>query len=203
MVDERDHKLAVVTGGAGGGIGRGISTVLAREGWHVLIVDVDEAAAAGLVDALEQEGLKVRAQIADLTADATPDSIIEACLNWGGRLDGLVHNAGVSVIKPAADITDAEYDRLTAVNLRAMFRVSRAAVEPLGRRGGGIVNISSVHALATAEGYSVYSADQGRRRGVDPRPGGGPGIERHPGQLRPARSRRQPADTDAAGRYHR
>ncbi len=166
MDEPRDHKLAVVTGGAGGGIGCGISTVLAREGWQVLIVDIDEAAATGLVDRLEREGLQVKAMVADLTDDATPDAIVEASLNWGGRIDGLVHNAGISVRKPATDVTDAEYDRVTALNLRAIFRISRAAAEPLGRRGGAIVSISSVHALATIGGYSVYAATKAAIQGL-------------------------------------
>lgn len=158
MVEPRDHKLVVVTGGAGGGIGQGVSTVLAREGWQVLIVDTDQAAAASLVDRLESERLQVKALIADLTDDATPDAIVEAALSWGNRIDGLVNNAGISAPNLSADVTDAEYDRITALNLRAIFRVSRAVVGPLSRRGGAIINISSVHALATAEGNAIYAA---------------------------------------------
>ena len=128
MVEPRDHKLVVVTGGAGGGIGQGVSTVLAREGWQVLIVATYQAAAASLVDRLESERLQVKALIADLTDDATPDAIVEAALSWGNRIDGLVNNAGISAPNLSADVTDAEYDRITALNLRAIFRVSRAAV---------------------------------------------------------------------------
>jgi NAD(P)-dependent dehydrogenase (short-subunit alcohol dehydrogenase family) len=158
MTMNHAQKLVVVTGGAGGGIGHGISTVLAREGWHVLIVDRDESAATRVAGSLEQEGLKVKPLIADLTADVTPELIVQTSLKWAGCLNAVVNSAGVSVIKPATDITDAEYDHLTSVNLRAMFRISRAAAPQLARWCGSIVNISSVHAVATTEGYSVYSA---------------------------------------------
>ena len=152
------RKVVVVTGGAGGGIGHGITTALAREGWEVLVVDVDESAATDIAERLTAQAWHVSTLIADLTDDQTPQRIVQAALERTGRLDGLVNSAGVSLIKPAGEITDEEYDNLLDVNLRAMFRISRAAQPELARHRGSIVNVSSVHAHATMPGYSVYAA---------------------------------------------
>ena len=129
-----------------------------RKGWHVLVVDIDEPAAAHLADSLNQQGMRVKTLITDLTQDQAPYQIIETALNWLGRIDGLVNNAGVSVIKRATEISDAEFDHLFAVNLRAIFRLSRAILPKLITTRGSIVNVSSIHANATISGYSVYAA---------------------------------------------
>ena len=155
-----------MTGGAGGGIGHGISTVLARAGWNVLIVDVDRDAADNLQQAMAGQGLSVRTLTVDLTDAEAPDRVVEAAASWTGSLNGLVNNAGRPLCKTASDINDDEFDALVALNLRAVFRLSRQAMPQLQKTGGSIVNIASVHARATLATFAAYAASKAAVEGL-------------------------------------
>lgn len=151
-------RAAIVTGGAGGGIGHGIVEALAAEGWAVLVVDNDARAASALVKRMQTQGCAVEALVADLTAHATPRRAVSAAKRAFGRIDGLVNNAGVGLCKPIAKVTDAEFDRLLDVDLKAAFRMSREVIPAMTAAGGSIVNIGSVHARHTMAGYGIYAA---------------------------------------------
>lgn len=147
--------VAIVTGGAGAGIGHGITNALARNGWKVLVVDCDAEAAGALA------GPAVEPLVADITADETPARAVAMALERHGRLDGLVNNAGIGLVKASGEVTDAEFERLLDVDLRAVFRFCRAALPALARQGGAIVNIGSVHARLTSAGFAVYAGIKG------------------------------------------
>ena len=160
------HQTVIVTGGAGGGIGHGISTVMARAGWHVLIADVDDQAADQLHQALAGEQLSVKALTVDLTDDDAPKRVIDAAVSWTGAVHGLVNNAGRPLCETATDISDDQFDAVMALNLRAIFRLSREALGQLQKTGGSIVNIASVHARATMTTFSVYAASKAAVEGL-------------------------------------
>ena len=148
--------VAIVTGGAGAGIGAGITTGLLAAGWRVLAIDRDAAALAALAGATNDEMLDTLTL--DVAApDAAPQAVARA-LERFGRLDGLVNSAGVGLIRPLGEVTDEEFDRLVAVDFRATFRFCRAALPQLIATQGAIVNIGSIQAHRAMEGYGLYAA---------------------------------------------
>lgn len=160
MVSRIERPVAIVTGGAGAGIGHGITKALVRNGWAVLMIDSDRASAGALAEELSARGDTVQALVADITAQDAPTRGVETALALYGRLDGLVNNAGVGLCKPLGDVADAEFERLLDVDLRAVFRLCRAAI-PAFAGSGSIVNIGSVHARLTSAGFGAYAAAKG------------------------------------------
>lgn len=149
-------KAAVVTGAASG-IGRATVLRLAREGARVLAAD---RAAEGLAEtaALAQaQGTGIETLVADVAADGAPTAVIGGAVARFGGLDLLMNNAGVGGSK-RADLTDDDmFDAHLAVNLRAVFRFSRAAVAVM-RPGGAIVNVASIFGMIGFPGTAAYAA---------------------------------------------
>jgi NAD(P)-dependent dehydrogenase (short-subunit alcohol dehydrogenase family) len=108
-------------------------------------------------------GRKAAIHAADLTADAEPAGLIEALARDFGRLDILVNNAGTThVNKPMLDITEDEYERMFAVNVKGVFFGCQAVVPVFRKQGGGvIINIGSTAGLRPRPGLSAYNATKG------------------------------------------
>jgi NAD(P)-dependent dehydrogenase (short-subunit alcohol dehydrogenase family) len=161
---------AIVTGGAGEGIGHGITEALVEEGWHVLIVDRDADATDLLQKRFLRENKRVEILVADVTLTSTPALAVDLAMQAFGRIDGLVNSAGIGLCKPIAGATDEEFDRLLDVDLRAALRFCRAVIPAMPHEGGSIVNIGSVHAHKSIAGYGLYgsvkSALEGLTRGI-------------------------------------
>lgn len=151
-------RVGIITGGAGGGIGQGISRVLAQQGWSLLIVDLDQEKLSALAQQLAASGTACETVAADITIAGVAESAVAKTLQRFGRLDGLVNSAGVGLCKPVAAISDAEFDRLLDTDLRAAFRFSRAALPALLQSKGAIVSVGSVHAARSIFGYGAYAA---------------------------------------------
>jgi NAD(P)-dependent dehydrogenase (short-subunit alcohol dehydrogenase family) len=150
---------AIVTGGAGAGIGSGITEALCEHGWSVLIVDKDEARVRTVQECLAARGHEVDALVLDVTSADAPGAAVDFALRHFGRLNGLVNNAGVGLCKPLGEIEDGEMEMLFDVDFRAAFRFCRRALAVMVVSGGGsIVNIGSVHAHRTVRGYGLYAA---------------------------------------------
>jgi len=150
-------KIAVITGG-GSGIGRATALRFAEEGAGVLIADRDGAGATATV----KLGDNAPGELASLTVDVTqrqaPDEIMTACRERFGPLDILINNAGIGGARAIDETDDESLDRFLDVNLRAAFRVARAAVGEMRGRGGSIVHLASVFGLRGFPGSSIYSA---------------------------------------------
>lgn len=149
---------AIVTGGAGGGIGHGITEVLAAAGWAVVIVDIDERRTMALSEKLNQGGAQTTPVILNITAEGTPERCVEVALEKYGRLDGLVNSAGIGLTKSAGDVQDDEFYRLFNMDFMASFRFVRAALPALRKSAGSIVNIGSIHARLNSPKYALYAA---------------------------------------------
>jgi NAD(P)-dependent dehydrogenase (short-subunit alcohol dehydrogenase family) len=158
-VGEELRGAVIVTGGAGAGIGRAISTAVARAGWAVLIADRDAASAATLANELTAAGCRAAWVDVDVSDGASVGRMFQHPLLLEHRLHGLVNSAGVGLIRPLAEVTEAEWDRVMGIDLRGAFLCSREAIRLMALTGGGaIVNIGSVQALGPHVGYSTYAA---------------------------------------------
>ncbi|KAF6832981.1 short-chain dehydrogenase reductase family [Colletotrichum musicola] len=153
-------KVAVITGG-GHGFGEAIARRFALEGAKVLISDVSqpdgERVASSAPDAISF--LK-----ADATSAADWDALFDAARERYGRIDVLVNNAGTTYKnKPTADVTEAEFDRVFAVNVKGIFLGCKALMPRLIKQGeGGVVlNISSIGSVRPRPGLVWYNASKG------------------------------------------
>jgi 3-oxoacyl-[acyl-carrier protein] reductase len=150
-------KIAVVTGG-GSGFGAGICRRFAAEGARLVLVDVrpDEAAAvAREIDAVFVEG--------DVATDVDARRMVRTAVDRFGRLDVLVNNAGVPQPPTSiVDTTEAAFDRLMAVNAKAIFLAAKHAVPIMRAQGGGVVlNTVSVAAIRPRPHLAAYNASKG------------------------------------------
>lgn len=152
-----DGSVAIVTGGSRG-IGRAISRRLASDGASVVVADLDGAAAAITAGEL-RDGLALEV---DVTSERQVGGMIERTLSEHGRLDILVNNAGVYPAVAWDDLTLDEWRRVMAVNLDAVFLTSKAAYQPMRRRGyGRIINIGSDVIIAGTPNLAHYVASKG------------------------------------------
>lgn len=138
--------LAVVTGAARG-IGRASALALARRGFDVALIDVLEGELGAAASDVEAAGRRAMPIVSDVAR-------YDEAQRWGGeiirrfkRVDVLVNNAGISQPKTLLEISEAEYDRTIAVNLKSQFNWCKAVAPQMLKQGAGrIVNISSVSA---------------------------------------------------------
>lgn len=161
---ELKGKVIAVTG-AGSGIGRALALGLVRRGATVALADKDEA---GLTETARQLGNYPHSHAAfDVTDHAALQSWVERAVAEFGGLDGIINNAGLSVVAPFADTPRADFDRVMAVNFDAVVEGCRLALPHLRARGAGwIVNISSVFGMMGYPTQSAYNASKYAVRGL-------------------------------------
>lgn len=164
-MDRLAGKTAVITGGAVG-IGRACAERMAGEGAKVAIFDVLADEGRALAEALTEAGHEAAFWPVDVTDEAAVKSAIdEAAARFGG-LHVMVNNAGISgAPKPTDQVTEAEWDRVQAVNVKGVFFGTKHAIPHLRAAGGGsIVNLSSIAGLIGVGGVSPYHASKGAVR---------------------------------------
>ncbi len=158
-----EHKSAIVTG-ASSGIGLATARALSRQGASVVLVGRNQEALAAVAGELESGGGRAAACAADVTAADAPDHIVQAALDAFGGIDVLVNAAGVIATGTIETTSDAAWDAMMEVNLRAPFRLMRAALPSLKARKGTVVNVSSVNGLRSFAGVLAYCVS---KSGVD------------------------------------
>lgn len=152
-------KNILVTGTTGHGVGRGVAEAIAEAGGTALVhgrtAERAEKVAAGINGAIP-----VAAQLQE---PEEIEQMFTAACERCGVLHGLVNNAGVGLSKNAVEATLEEYEHLFAVDVRAVWLLSRLFIRHCREHGvaGSIVNVSSIHAAATMKNYSLYSAAKG------------------------------------------
>lgn len=158
-------KIAIVTGGAVG-IGRACVERMAAEGAKVAIFDVLDAQGKALATDLSAKGHKVAYQHVDVTDEATLKSAIDRTAQDLGGLHVMVNNAGISgAPKPTDQVTEAEWDRVQAVNVKGVFFGTKHAIPHLRAAGkGSIINLSSIAGLIGIGGIAPYHASKGAVR---------------------------------------
>ena len=154
-------KTALVTG-AGRGIGRAIALALAREGCQVAVADIlgeNARAVAAEATALGAKGLPVTV---DLTRRAEVEAAVAEVLAQFGQLDVLVNNAGWDRMALFLDSDEETWDRLIALNFKAVLHMSKAALPHMVARGAGrVINIASDAGRVGSSGEAVYSGTKG------------------------------------------
>ncbi len=151
--------VAVVTGGTRG-IGLAVGKQLAATGFDLLIsYRGDEETANRAREELAATGRRVEVLAADVSTADGADAVIEAAVQRLGRIDALVNNAGVSVAKPALELTADDFDEIFGVDVRGAFVLSLEAARAMrGSGGGSIVNNTSVHEHVPRPGFALYAA---------------------------------------------
>lgn len=145
-------KVAIVTGGARG-IGAAIVTRLVSEGAKVMVADIAAEA---------EDGAEVSSIRTDVTSAADVAAAVAATLEKWGRLDILVNNAGIGALKETPDMDEDLWEKVFAINAKAIFLFCKAAI-PVMREGGGgaIVNIASISGLGGDYAMGAYNASKG------------------------------------------
>jgi 3-oxoacyl-[acyl-carrier protein] reductase len=152
-------KLAIVTGAASG-FGRGIAEAFATEGAKVMVADISTEAAAAAAAAI---GTAAVPFTADVSKKDDVDAMVAACVKVFGGLDILVNNAGVThKSQSLMTVTEAEFDRIYAVNVKSIFLTTLAAVPEMEKRGGGsIINTASTAGIRPRPGLTWYNGSKG------------------------------------------
>jgi glucose 1-dehydrogenase len=155
--------VVLVTGSAQG-IGRAIAIRLAQEGARIVVEDRQHnALAQQTLDAVRAAGSDGCVIAGDVGVAADDRAVIAQAVEAMGRLDVLVNNAGVERRAPFLDVTEADYDLVMNVNLKGAFFLTQAFVQHLRdtKRGGRIVNVSSVHEEMPFPHFTSYCASKG------------------------------------------
>lgn len=153
------NKTTLVTGAASG-FGAEIARVFAREGAKVAVVDLNEEGARIVAKEIGNTASPIRC---DVSVGAEVRAAVEATRNAFGRVDIIVNNAGTTHRnKPMTDVTEAEFDRVFAVNVKSLFNMAQAAVPVMRAQGGGVMlNIGSTAGLRPRPGLAWYNGSKG------------------------------------------
>ena len=158
-------KVVVITGAAVG-LGRAMAIRMAEEGASVALLDIRDADGRELIALLKARGLPAAYWRCDVSSEAEVKAVMQKVVQHFGRLDILVNNAGIAgVNKPTHEITEAEWDRVQAVNVKGVFFCTKHAIPHLKQAGAGsIINLSSIYGLVGGPDVPPYHASKGAVR---------------------------------------
>jgi glucose 1-dehydrogenase len=161
-----NNKVAIVTGG-NSGIGKAIALGLAKAGAFIVIDYVADAMATSALEveiaALGERSIGVDVDVSNV---ADLQRLFDAAVAAFGRVDIMVNNAGVETRTSVLDTTEAQYDKVLAINLKSAFFGAKLAAQQMIKQGGGgrIINISSVHEDWPMPGNAAYCLAKGGMR---------------------------------------
>jgi 2-keto-3-deoxy-L-fuconate dehydrogenase len=161
MMFDLTNKSAVVTGG-GSGIGEAIALLFGRQGARVAVLDVDEAGAHRVAEAIVKAGGKADAQRCDVSSAADTLAAMAAVEKAAGRIDILANIAGIAHVGTIETTTEADFDRIYRVNVKGMFLGIQAALPIILKGGGGVIlNMASIAALIGIPERFAYMTSKG------------------------------------------
>jgi 3-oxoacyl-[acyl-carrier protein] reductase len=154
-----NNKVAIVTGGASG-FGAEIALQFAKEGAKTVILDLNGEGAKAVA---AKAGGETIAVAGDVTKRASVDEAVNAAMQAFGRLDIVVNNAGwTHRNKPMLEVTEEEFDRVYAINVKSIFHMTNAVVPIMRKQGGGsIINVGSTAGVRPRPGLTWYNSTKG------------------------------------------
>lgn len=154
------NKTVLLSGvGRAGQIGHAVALAFGQAGARIVAVDRNAVAVAERVKEFAEAGIEARPAAGDLTEPDVAALAVETAVKHFGRLDAVVNVAGgLTTYGPVGQTGPEGFDREIAINLKTAFLMSRAAVEPLAKTGGAVVNFASVAYFRPAGQMAVYSA---------------------------------------------
>ena len=157
-------RVAIVTGG-GRGLGRTIALGLADHGADVVVVSRTMEQVERVAGEIQGKGRKALALRVDTSRKADVDAMVSRALDRWGRIDVLVNNAGIDIIKPAVDYAEAEWDQILDINLKGYFLCAQAVGrQMIAQRSGSILMNGSIAGSVGIKGLTPYASAKG---GVD------------------------------------
>ncbi len=164
-MDRVKGKVAVITGAASG-LGEAAALLLAKEGAKVVVADIDEVKGRKVAGEIVREGGESVFVRHDVTSEKDWINLIKKTLLEFGKLDVLVNNAGIQIMKELEDFPLEDWRRLMSVNLDGVFLGTKHAIKAMkGSGGGSIINMSSVVGIVgTFDNTSAYCASKGAVR---------------------------------------
>jgi 3-oxoacyl-[acyl-carrier protein] reductase len=155
-------KVAIVTG-AGSGFGEGIASRFAEEGASVVVNDLNGEAAERVAAAITDAGGRASAFAGDVSSDGDVHALVDHALSTFGGLHVIVNNAGTTHRnQPMLDVSEAEFDRIFAVNVKSLFLTARHAVPHFrSQRGGVLITIASTAGVRPRPGLTWYNGSKG------------------------------------------
>ncbi len=154
-------RVAIITGGASG-IGRATALLFAREGAAVMIADLNAQTGQAVVSEIEKAGGRAFFESADVTSAVDCRRVVERTLQEFGKIDVLFNNAGIIRRATVLDLSEENWDRVMAVNVKSVFLLSREVIPHMQKAGGGsIINTASGWGLTGGAKAAVYCASKG------------------------------------------
>lgn len=159
-------KVVLITGAASG-IGKVIAILFAQEGAKVIATDINEEGGLDTVKKIEQTEHKAEFMKLDVRNESEWQQVTKGILEKHGRLDVLVNNAGILLLKPLEETSEEEWKHVFHVNIMGVFFGCKYAVEGMKKAGGGsIINIASVYGIIGAPNAAAYEASKGAVRAL-------------------------------------
>ncbi|UQZ85468.1 Cyclopentanol dehydrogenase [Paenibacillus konkukensis] len=157
-------KVAVITGG-GTGIGKKTALRFAQEGAKVVVTDINPDSANSTAEEIKNAGGAALAMAHDVSKEDEWQRIVSQTVEQYGKIDILFNNAGIYIIKPLAELTLEEWNRLMSINVTGVFLGMKHIMPVMAKQqAGSVINASSVAGLIGASGHVLYGASKGAVR---------------------------------------
>ena len=151
------NKVALVTGAASG-IGKRIAEVLADNGAHIAVADINQAAADAAAADIRRRGVKATAVMMDVTGEGQVEAGVDKTVKDLGSVDILVSNAGIQIVDPIENFAFADWKKLLAIHLDGAFLTTRACLKRMyaAGKGGSVIYMGSVHSKEASKLKAPY-----------------------------------------------
>ncbi|MGG0936369.1 glucose 1-dehydrogenase [Brevibacillus centrosporus] len=159
-----EGKVAIITGG-GTGIGKHTALRFAREGAKVVVTDINLDSANQTVDEIKNAGGSALAIAHDVSKEEQWQQVVAQAVEQYQKVDILFNNAGIYIIKPLAEITLDDWNRLMSINVTGVFLGMKHVMPVMAKqKAGSVINASSIAGLIGAPGHVLYGASKGAVR---------------------------------------